>query len=125
MCQHNKLIPLWRIYWAQAIGIIFVIDSTNQNEWKEAEGEIELLQSEAALLGCPFLFLLNKLDENPHVGSLTQLEEAITQRVGGSRHFRVCRGTAREPRMLEDIQEFLDYVKSNPRDLPPVQPEKM
>ena len=58
----TKLRSLWRHYFPNTNGIIFVIDSSDRARIGEAKKEIDFLMQDEDLKGCPQLILANKLD---------------------------------------------------------------
>ena len=49
----NKIRQLWRHYFPNTNGIIFVIDSSDRLRIKEAKQEIDFLMQDEDLKGCP------------------------------------------------------------------------
>ena len=58
----EKLIPLWRHYYPNTTGLIFVLDSADQSRLIEAKTILDMLLREENLRGIPVLFLANKQD---------------------------------------------------------------
>lgn len=58
----EKLIPLWRHYYPNTTGMIFVLDSADQSRLLEAKSILDMLLWEENLSGVPVLFLANKQD---------------------------------------------------------------
>lgn len=62
MGGQHKLRQLWRQFYVDADGIIFVIDSNDTYRLDEAKLELETLQKESDLVDVPFLIMANKQD---------------------------------------------------------------
>ena len=60
----NKIRQLWRHYFPNTNGIIFVIDSSDKPRIAEAKREIDILMQDEDLRGCPQLIFANKMDLN-------------------------------------------------------------
>ena len=60
----NKIRTLWRHYFPNTNGIIFVIDSSDKQRINEAKKEIDYLMQHDDLKECPQLIFANKLDQN-------------------------------------------------------------
>ena len=66
----EKIRPLWRHYYQNTDGVVFVVDSTDSYRLDSESGcegsaqeELRNLLSDSALEGLPFLILANKQDE--------------------------------------------------------------
>ena len=55
-----KIRPLWRHYYQNTTGVIFVLDSTDKRRLEEAEDELERMYSEDELQKATFLIIANK-----------------------------------------------------------------
>uniref|UniRef100_A0A6B2LJA3 ADP-ribosylation factor n=1 Tax=Arcella intermedia TaxID=1963864 RepID=A0A6B2LJA3_9EUKA len=58
----DKLRPLWRHYFQNASGIIFVVDCRNHERLEQVAEELIRIFSEVVLNGVPFLIFANKQD---------------------------------------------------------------
>ena len=58
----DKLRCLWNRYYQNTDGIIFVVDSKDEDRFEEASKEIKKLVNEEELKNCPILVLANKMD---------------------------------------------------------------
>lgn len=87
---NEKLRPLWRHYWKDTHGVVFVIDSTNAEKLEEAKEVMCTLLEEELLVNCPFLILANKQDL-PSAQSPEEIEEDLDDlSTRFSRQLRVC-----------------------------------
>lgn len=60
----NKIRQLWKHYYQNSDGIIFVVDSTDVERMEDAAEEIQKLLSEEELKDCVLLVMANKQDLN-------------------------------------------------------------
>uniref|UniRef100_A0A7S4PBG8 Uncharacterized protein n=1 Tax=Paramoeba aestuarina TaxID=180227 RepID=A0A7S4PBG8_9EUKA len=58
----DKIRPLWRHYFQNALGVIFVVDSSDRERLAEAKEELQILVREEELMNSVFLVLANKQD---------------------------------------------------------------
>ncbi|PAA77791.1 hypothetical protein BOX15_Mlig013145g1 [Macrostomum lignano] len=71
-----SLRPLWRHYFKDAQGLIFVVDSSDRDRMHEAADELARLLEHDELAGCPLLVLANKKDL-PSAMPLAELTERL------------------------------------------------
>lgn len=71
----DKIRLLWRYYYNNVEGIIFVIDSNHKERIEDAREEIHKLLGEEELKGAPLLVLANKQDL-PGAMTTTEIAEA-------------------------------------------------
>lgn len=58
----DKMRPLWRHYFADTKGIIFVVDSSDSTQYQTAKTELHQIAQAPQLKGCPILIFANKQD---------------------------------------------------------------
>lgn len=58
----DKIRPLWRHYYEDAQGVIFVVDSNDPGRFAEARNELRSMLNEAELRDAVLLVYANKLD---------------------------------------------------------------
>lgn len=58
----KKIRLLWRHYLDQSNGLIYIIDSTDEERIEEAKEELDYLLSSESLKGVPLLVYANKMD---------------------------------------------------------------
>ena len=63
----NEVRKLWRHYYLEADGIIFVVDSTDKERFEQAKQALSLLIFDEELKGIPLLVYANKQDLNDAV----------------------------------------------------------
>ena len=73
----DKLRCLWNNYYPNTDGIIFVVDSKDEERIEEASKEIKKLANEEELKNCPILVLANKQDLKESLNS-----SKITEKLG-------------------------------------------
>lgn len=59
---HQAARRLWKQYYAGVDGVVFLVDTTNVERFREAREELDALLQEEALTNVPFLILGNKID---------------------------------------------------------------
>lgn len=72
----DKIRPLWRHYYEDAQGVIFVVDSNDAQRLGEAKQELQSLLQEAELRDATLLVYANKQDL-PGARSVAQVTEAL------------------------------------------------
>jgi GTP-binding protein SAR1 len=73
---HKAARRLWKQYFANVDGVVFIVDSTDQPRLQESAEELQALFEEPALAGVPFAILGNKIDQKGAVSEL-QLKQAL------------------------------------------------
>eukprot|EP01094_Clydonella_sp_ATCC50884_P018932 TRINITY_DN359_c0_g1_i1.p1 TRINITY_DN359_c0_g1~~TRINITY_DN359_c0_g1_i1.p1 ORF type:complete len:184 (-),score=59.72 TRINITY_DN359_c0_g1_i1:424-975(-) len=72
----DKIRPLWRHYFRNTEGLIFVVDSNDTERFEEAREELHKLLVEEELMGADILVFANKQDL-PNSASEEELTEAL------------------------------------------------
>lgn len=102
----DKFTPLWRHYYPNTTGLIFVVDSVDQSRLLEAKTILEMLLSGENLLGVPVLVLANKQDLPNALSPSQVVTELDLQRIS-DRPWHIegtCSCTG------EGLQEGLDWL---------------
>lgn len=76
----DKIRPLWNHYFDQSKGVIFVIDSEDEDRFEKARQELEALRNQKELQQCVWLVMINKQDrpqsyKASHVGQKLQCSQ--------------------------------------------------
>jgi len=102
----DKIRPLWRHYFVNTSGLIFVVDSNDRERLEEAKEELHKLLTEAHLKGIPVLIYSNKQDL-PHSLTLAQVTDLLDMHKEKSRRWFVqsCSATTGN-----GIYEGLDWL---------------
>lgn len=58
----DKVKPLWRHYFADTKGVVFVVDSVDSSRFQEASFELQRILQDTVLDGVPLVLLANKQD---------------------------------------------------------------
>lgn len=74
---HLQARRLWRDYFPQVSGIVYLVDSTDHTRFMESKKELDALLSIEQLKEIPFLILGNKIDADDAVS-----EHRIRQELG-------------------------------------------
>ncbi len=72
----DKIRALWRLYYQETDGIIFVVDSNDRDRVQEAKAELFRLLKEDELRNCVLLVYANKQDL-PNVMTTTELTDKL------------------------------------------------
>lgn len=72
----DKIRPLWKHYYQNVGGIIFVIDSSDRARISEAREEMERLIMDDDLIKCPILIMANKSDL-PNAFNISQMTNEL------------------------------------------------
>lgn len=73
---HKAARRLWKQYFANVDGVIFIVDTTDSDRLNESADELQALFQEPALDGIPFAILGNKIDQ-PGTITEIQLKQAL------------------------------------------------
>ena len=107
----DKIRVLWKHYYQNADGLIFVVDSNDKDRLEEASEELHKMIAEQYLLFCPILVLANKQDLN---GALSPME--ITERLNmGQYRDRLWLVQASSGVLGTGLKEGIDWIKENYR----------
>ena len=106
--EANQILVLWRHYYYNKDGLIFIVDSEDKERIEDAYEEFKKLLNEEKLKGCPILVLANKQDLN---GAFTpyEINEKFRMNEIKGRNWIVkgiCSKTG------EGIKEALDWMNS-------------
>ena len=58
----DRIKPFWRHYYENTQGLIFVIDSTDTNNFQKAKDEFYAIAQVKEIKECPILVFINKMD---------------------------------------------------------------
>jgi small GTP-binding protein len=72
----TPLRTLWRHYYENTQGIIFVVDSNDRYTIEYAEEELRRILCEVLLIGIPLLIYANKIDL-PNIMSIEEIKEKL------------------------------------------------
>ena len=72
----NKIRPLWRHYFENTNGVIFVVDSNDRERISEAQEELQKMMNEDLLRDAVFLVMANKQDM-PNTMRVSEVTEKL------------------------------------------------
>ena len=75
----KKIRQLWRHYYQNTEGLLFIVDSTDRERFDEAKGELEGILNDESMRGVPFVIMSNKQDL-PNAVSPAKLTDALNLR---------------------------------------------
>ena len=104
----DRLRPLWRHYYRGVCGIIFVIDSADQQRFDIAKGELHQLMREVELQNASLCILANKQDVQD---AMTHEEVAQIMETDEIETLNVVLPTV--ARTGEGLDEALDWIAEN------------
>lgn len=104
----DKIRQLWRHYYDNTDGLIFVIDAADPSRFGDVYEELQKLHREPALYHVPFLIFANKQDL-PNALSVSQCTEQLQIPSLMARHWKVqsCSATRGE-----GLYEGLDWLRN-------------
>ncbi|XP_078512788.1 ADP-ribosylation factor-like [Lissotriton helveticus] len=111
VASHVKLRPLWRHYFKNTDGLLFVVDSADTERFDEARDELVIILQHVDMMDVPFVLLANKQDL-PGASSPSELEEKFgLQKVRGHEwHVQGCCATTGDG-LVEGLEKLTDMVK--------------
>ncbi|KAG5471831.1 hypothetical protein LSCM4_03389 [Leishmania orientalis] len=105
----DKLRPLWRHYYQNTNGIIFVVDSNDRDRMRDAKAELDKMLVEDELRNATLLVFANKQDL-PNAMSTTEVTEKLGLHTLRQRNWYIqgCCGTT-----AQGLYEGLDWLSVN------------
>ncbi|XP_007660883.1 ADP-ribosylation factor-like [Ornithorhynchus anatinus] len=109
----KRIRALWRHYYANTEGLVFVVDSTDLERFGEAAAELEAILDHEEMCGVPCLVLANKQDL-PGAHRPAQVAEALglRKRQGHSWHVQGCCAVSGEG-LVEGLKRLSTMVKQH------------
>jgi ADP-ribosylation factor protein 1 len=109
----DKIRPLWRHYYEDAQGVIFVVDSNDPGRFAEARGELQSMLNEAELRDATLLVYANKQDL-PNARSVAEVTNALELSAlkGRKWYIQGCCGPSGQ-----GLYEGLDWLSNGERSL--------
>jgi len=102
----DKIRPLWRHYYQNTQGLVFVVDSSDKERMSEASEELAKMMREEELRDAALLVFCNKQDI-PQCMSIAQVTDALSLHSLGTRNWHVqatCATTG------DGLYEGLDWL---------------
>ncbi|XP_073480269.1 ADP-ribosylation factor-like [Aquarana catesbeiana] len=108
---HGKIRPLWRHYYLNTDGLIFVVDSADPERFDEARTDLSAMLGDDEMRGVPFLLMANKQDL-PGARKPMEVADAfgLAKIKGHPWHIQGCCATNVEG-LLEGLEVFTNFVK--------------
>lgn len=106
-CSYSQIRPLWRHYYQNTQGIIFVVDSNDRERVEDARNELERMLSEDELRDAVLLVFANKQDL-PKAMSPSEVTTALGLTSMSRKWF--CQGTCATT--ADGLYEGLDWLSS-------------
>ncbi|XP_077326742.1 uncharacterized protein LOC143961351 [Lithobates pipiens] len=107
----GNIANLWRHYYANTDGLIFVVDSADPERFDEARTALSAMLEDDEMRGVPFLLMANKQDL-PGARKPMELSEelGLAKTKGHQWHIQGCCATNGEG-LLEGLEVFTNFVK--------------
>ncbi|PKA47854.1 ADP-ribosylation factor 1 [Apostasia shenzhenica] len=105
----DKIRPLWRHYFQNTQGLIFVIDSNDRERISEARDELHRMLSEDELQGATLLIFANKQDL-PNAMSISEITDKLGLHALRQRRWYIQSACATTG---EGLYEGLDWLSNN------------
>lgn len=84
----DKIRPLWRHYYRNTQGLVYVVDASDRERLVTARSELHAIMADLEMQGAVVLVLANKQDM-PRAAGVPQLVEALDMRSLGNRPWHV------------------------------------
>ena len=118
----DKIRPLWRHYYQDMSGLVFMVDSNDRDRINEARDELQKILSEDELLELPLLVFANKRDM-PNAFAMTELIDKLGLHSIRNRAWYIQESVATEGKGIFEGMEWLarqlDRDSSKDRAQPP------
>eukprot|EP00475_Leptophrys_vorax_P019477 TRINITY_DN2662_c0_g1_i1.p1 TRINITY_DN2662_c0_g1~~TRINITY_DN2662_c0_g1_i1.p1 ORF type:complete len:182 (+),score=30.96 TRINITY_DN2662_c0_g1_i1:172-717(+) len=108
----DKIRPLWRHYFNNTQGVIYVVDSNDRERAMEARDELHRMLNEDELRGCTLLVLANKQDL-PNAMSAAEITDKLALHSLRNRTWYIQSTCATSG---EGLYEGLDWLSHNIND---------
>lgn len=105
----DKIRPLWRHYFQNTQGLIFVVDSNDKERILEARNELHRMLSENELQGATLLVFANKQDL-PNAMSISEVTDKLGLHALRQRRWYIQSACATTG---EGLYEGLDWLSNN------------
>ncbi|KAM1243215.1 hypothetical protein FF1_034789 [Malus domestica] len=105
----DKIRPLWRHYFQNTQGIIFVVDSIDRERISEARNELHRILSESELSNATLLVFANKQDL-PHAMSSSEVADKLALHLLRNRFWYIQSTSATTG---QGLYEGLDWLSDN------------
>jgi len=102
---HATARRIWKEYFANVDGIIFLVDAADRTRFQEAKEELEFLLDEQALCDVPFVIIGNKIDI-PTAAS----EDELRNKIGLHNHLTFRRDLQNRGNKLRPVELFMVSV---------------
>nr|XP_033793038.1 ADP-ribosylation factor-like [Geotrypetes seraphini] len=107
----KKIRILWKHYFINTDGLVFVVDSSDSERFSEAKEELEAILEDVEMKGVPFVILANKQDL-PGARRPQELVEELELRKqrGHEWHVQGCCATSGEG-LVEGLEKLSELVR--------------
>jgi len=112
----EKMRKVWRHYFVDTWGVIFVIDWTDHERINTARDELQFLLAEPELENIPILILANKQDLDEAIGPEELESDLALPTDGDPRPIKIQEASALLDKGLEEGFRWLTKVLSNEED---------
>mmetsp|Transcript_3163 Transcript_3163/g.7313 ORF Transcript_3163/g.7313 Transcript_3163/m.7313 type:complete len:188 (+) Transcript_3163:47-610(+) len=102
----DRIRGLWRRYYADVDGLVFMADSSDRHRVDDAREQIQFILREEELLGKPLLVFANKQDL-PNVMTVAELVDKLSLNQIGERRWFIQESVAMEGKGINDGLEWL------------------
>ncbi|CAE7604400.1 ARF1 [Symbiodinium necroappetens] len=103
---HHRIRGLWRHYYTDVDGLVFIADCNDRDRVDDAREQIHYILREEELLDKPLLVLANKQDL-PNAMSVAELEDKLSLNQIGDRPWFIQESVAIEGKGINDGLEWL------------------
>ncbi|NP_001090326.1 ADP-ribosylation factor-like 11 L homeolog [Xenopus laevis] len=107
----ERIRALWKHYFINTDGLVFVVDSADWERFQEARLELEAILDDDKMRGVPFLVMANKQDLPGARRPMEVAEELGLRKIQGNQwHVQGCCAATGDG-LVEGLQVFTDLVK--------------
>lgn len=114
----TKIRALWKHYFTNTDGLLFVVDSADPERFEESRSELDAIFENDEMRGVPLVVLANKQDL-PGARSPSALMEELRLRklLGHEWHVQACCATNGEG-LVEGMEKLSEMVKQRRKNIP-------
>ncbi|KAM9296329.1 uncharacterized protein PAF06_017237 [Gastrophryne carolinensis] len=114
----DRIRILWKHYFQNTDGLIFVVDSADSERFKEARAELESIMESDEMKGVPFVVMANKQDLIGARNPAELAEELNLRNLRGHKwHVQGCCATSGDG-LVEGLEILTNFVKDFQKNRP-------
>lgn len=113
----NKIRPLWRYYFQDTQGLLYVVDSSDRERLGEAAEELHSILADDNMRACPVVIIANKQDL-PNAASCTEIVERLNlaKLTNKNKWFIQSACAVTGEGIYESMKQMADMIKQTPKN---------